>query len=85
MQVDSTESKVAASDLLQRFPANTYEAQQESQPASDGADPVKVTPSDQKRAKLDAGNVTALQQRIVHGLDDDERERNHAAEEDGSN
>jgi len=45
---------------------------------------MKITPSDQKRAKFNAGNVTTLQQCIVHGLDDDECERNHTAEENGS-
>jgi hypothetical protein len=45
---------------------------------------MKITPSNQKRAKFNARNPTTLQQRIVHGLDDDERERNHAAEENGS-
>ena len=45
---------------------------------------MKVTPADKKHTKFDGGNVTALKQRIVHGLDDDEGERNYAAEENGS-
>jgi hypothetical protein len=46
---------------------------------------MKITPSDQQRAKFNAGNVTTVQKRIVHGLDDNERERNHSAEQNGSN
>ena len=45
---------------------------------------MKITPADKKHTKFDGGKVTALQQRIVHGLDDDEGERNYAAEENGS-
>jgi hypothetical protein len=45
---------------------------------------MKITPADEKRTKFNGGNVNTLQQRIVQGLDDDERERNHATEENGS-
>ena len=45
---------------------------------------MKITPTDEKHTKFHRGNVTALKQRIVHGLDDDQGERNYAAEENGS-
>ena len=45
---------------------------------------MKITPADKKHTKFSGGDVTALQQRIVNGLDDDEGERNYAAEENGS-
>ena len=45
---------------------------------------MKITPADKKHIKFDRGNVAAVKQRVVHGLDDDEGERNYAAEENGS-
>jgi hypothetical protein len=45
---------------------------------------MKITPAAKEHVKFDRGNVTALKQRIVHGLDDDQGERNYAAEENGS-
>ena len=45
---------------------------------------MKIAPADKKHIKLDGGNVTAVKQRIVHGLDDDEGERNYAAKKNGS-
>ena len=45
---------------------------------------MKITPTAKKHTKFDGENVTAVKQRIVHGLDDDEGERNYAAEENGS-
>jgi len=40
---------------------------------------MKITPADEKRTKFNRGNVTRLNERIVHRLNDDEREWNRAA------
>jgi len=45
---------------------------------------MKITPADKEHTKFDRGNVIAVKQRIVDGLDDDEGERNYAAEKNGS-